>query len=428
MCTKKSKRDNTFIILVTIVLQSSSSVTSMTLENQNKLFKFLENDYNPYIRPVSNQSFPVIVDIKLTLYTILSYDEKTGTLSSLIYMQLGWQDEFISSSNFPMVENDMIPLPSSLVWSPRIYLFNTATEHLVLRTGETKFQTIFLDFNGRMHHTMIGLAVTKCDANSFYYPRDEHKCEISITSDEAQDKIILKSAPAQNGDDTSVVFENGNWEVSEVYQITLDNSYTSSILKLSFKISRTSMYPIVNLVIPLACLCMLNSFVFALPESSGERISYSLTMLLALILYLNMLADRLPTTGPISLININIVVQFTTSCFVVVLSILSLRMHENEQKNKPVPRSWKVVYRIMHTLCCIKYRRNSRVNPGEFKENPTTIEVSEEERSSRETVRTEEDVSWHELSMYTNKFFFGTAVTMPLLQTFIFFLYVFRVV
>ena len=428
MCTKKSKRNNTFIILVTIILQCLSSVTSMTLENQNKLYKFLENDYNPYIRPVNNQSVPVIVDIKLTLYSILSYDEKSGTLSSLIHIQFGWQDEFISSGNFTMVESDRIPLPSSLVWSPRIYLFNTATEDLVLRTGETKFQTIFLDFNGRMHHDVIGLAVTKCDANSFYYPRDVHKCEISITSDEFQDKIILKNAPAQNGDDTSVHFENGNWKVSEVYQITLDNSYISSILKLSFKISRTSMYPFVNLVIPLACLCMLNSFVFVLPESSGERISYSLTMLLALILYLNMLADRLPTTGPISLININIVVQFTTSCFVVVLSILSLRMHENEQKNKPVPRSWKVVYRIMHTLCCMKYRRNSRVNPGEFKENPTTIEVSEEERSSRETVRTEEDVSWHELSMYTNKFFFGTVVTLPLLQTFIFFLYVFRVV
>ena len=428
MCTKKSKRDNTYIILVTIILQYLSSVSSMTLENQKQLYKFLENDYNPYIRPVSNQSVPVIVDIKLTLYNILSYDEKTGTLSSLIYIQFGWQDEFISSGNFSMVESDMIPLPSSLVWSPRIYLFNTATEDLVLRTGETKFQTIFLDFNGRMHHTVIGLAVTKCDANSFYYPRDEHKCEICITSDEAQDKIMLKNAPAQNGVDTSVVFENGNWEVSEVSQITLDNSYTSTILKLSFKISRTSMYPIVNLVIPLACLCMLNSFVFALPESSGERISYSLTMLLALILYLNMLADRLPTTGPISLININIVMQLITSCFVVVLSILSLRMHENEQRNKPVPKSWKLLYRIIHSPFCTKHQRNSRVNPKASKENPTTIEEFEEECSSREMVRTEEDVSWHELSMYTNKFFFGTAVTLPLLQTFIFFLYLFRVV
>ena len=398
----------------------------MTLENQNKLFKFLENDYNPYIRPVSNQSFPVIVDIKLTLYTILSYDEKTGTLSSLIYMQLGWQDEFISSSNFPMVENDMIPLPSSLVWSPRIYLFNTATEHLVLRTGETKFQTIFLDFNGRMHHTMIGLAVTKCDANSFYYPRDEHKCELMFVGDESQDKIILKNAPAQNGEDTTVIFPDGYWDVSEVSQ-KMPHVYSRSLLTLSFKISRNSLYSIVNLVIPLACLCLLNSFVFALPESSGERISYSLTMLLALILYLNILADRLPSTGPISLININIVVQFTTSCFVVVLSILSLRMHENEQRNKPVPKSWKVLYRIMHSPFCTKYQRNTRVNPKDSKENPTTIEEFEEECPTGEIIMIE-DVSWRELSRFTNKLFFGTTVFLCLVQAVIFFLYIFRVI
>ena len=403
-------------------------VTSMTLANHRKLFKFLENEYNPYIRPVSNQSVPVIVDIKLTLYSILSYDEKTGTLSSLINMKLDWQDEFISSGNFTMLESDRIPLPSSLVWSPRIYLFNTATEDLVLRTGETKFQTIFLDFNSRMHHTVIGLAVTKCDANSFYYPRDEHKCELMFAGDESQDKIMLKNAPAKNGDDTTVISPDGNWDVSEVSQI-MPHLYSRLLLTLSFKISRNSLYPIVNLVIPLACLCMLNSFVFALPESSGERISYSLTMLLALILYLNILADRLPSTGPISLININIVVQFTTSCFVVVLSILSLRMHENEQRNKPVPKSWKLLYRIIHSPFCTKHQRNTRVNPKASKENPiaTTIEEFEEECPPREIVIIE-DVSWRELSRYTNKLFFGTAVLLYFVQAVIFFLYIFRVI
>lgn len=49
----------------------------MTVENQRKLYKFLEEDTFPYIKPIENQESPIVVNIDISLFSLLSYDDKT---------------------------------------------------------------------------------------------------------------------------------------------------------------------------------------------------------------------------------------------------------------------------------------------------------------------------------------------------------------
>lgn len=84
--------------------------------------------------------------------------------------------------------------------------------------------------------------------------------------------------------------KNENWRVSEL-SFKENVNQRHSVITMSFKISRRSLYIMINLVSPLVIYCLLNLFVFYLPESSVERISFSLTMLLSIILYLNTITE-----------------------------------------------------------------------------------------------------------------------------------------
>ena len=51
---------------------------------------------------------------------------------------------------------------------------------------------------------------------------------------------------------------------------------------------------IVNIVMPVVLLSALNIMVFLIPVDSGEKISYGITVLLALSVFLSIVADMLP--------------------------------------------------------------------------------------------------------------------------------------
>lgn len=415
-----------YFLALQIFLLCLSYSLNMTVENQRKFYKFLEEDMCPYIKPKPDQRSPMVVNIDMALFSLLSYDDTTGTMSSLILMYLEWKDEFIENGNFSFEENDVIPIPLQLVWHPKILIVNTKTENTVLQTGESNYQTVLSSPNGIMKYRQIGLAITNCDANSFYYPNDEHQCELSFASDESIDEIAFNRT-VMLPFEIKLTSKNVNWKVSELsIKETVDQRH--SVKTMSFKISRRSLYIIINLVSPLVILCLLNLFVFYLPESSGERISFSLTMLLSFILYLNMITDRLPSTGPISLINICIVIQFTTSCLIVLMSIVTLCIQENNQLQKPVPMAWQVFARLTSLLKSTKDNCKSKVHASSVKKNKDQEDSLEETTKDCKTNTNwidEGNATWREISQKTNRLFFFITLIMFLVQVIVYLILVF---
>jgi hypothetical protein len=117
--------------------------TSSNIDDLAEFYNSLESDFVPYIRPVENQSLPVTVSIHLVLHSVVSYEEKTGTLSSVVIMNMFWKDDLLKKKISKKFDTD-IPLPISLVWSPSIRIYNSITEDTTLKTGEARFNKILL--------------------------------------------------------------------------------------------------------------------------------------------------------------------------------------------------------------------------------------------------------------------------------------------
>uniref|UniRef100_K1P754 Uncharacterized protein n=1 Tax=Magallana gigas TaxID=29159 RepID=K1P754_MAGGI len=143
-----------------------------------------------------------------------------------------------------------------------------------------------------------------------------------------------------------------------------------------------------------------------------------------------MITDRLPSTGPISVVNIVIFIQFSTSCLIVLMSILTLRIYDNHQTEKPVSKSWTKFVRLMYILASRKHPSKSKVHPVEEIEN-LGDEVSRKddtEDCQRKDKRVDQETpTWKEISRIINKLCFSITFTMLLVQAFVSLCLIFRV-
>jgi hypothetical protein len=274
-------------------------------------------------------------------------------LTSLVQISLRWTDELLKDK-FPVDSIDYIEVPISKIWNPKYYIFNTATEDTKLKTGEVSHENCYLYPDGNIAYQSLGLAVTKCPANILKYPMDSHLCHISFFAVDSTEKLIFSPYYRFNFfNNNTAIFENEEWSTSNLTSV-FSVEHSQSTIKFYIKISRKPTYVLLNLAIPLMALAILNPCVFLLPESSGEKISYSITVLLTHVLYLNMIADRLPNSTPISLLNITMISQITISCLNVLLTILALWMYNNQEQNKPVSKLWVRFVQVLSRRVCKK--------------------------------------------------------------------------
>ena len=70
-------------------------------------------------------------------------------------------------------------------------------------------------------------------------------------------------------------------------------------VKFHIKIARRVRFYMYNMIIPSAMVAFLSSFAFFLPPSSGERVSLVITTLLALGVYVLMIAESVPPNSDV---------------------------------------------------------------------------------------------------------------------------------
>lgn len=111
---------------------------------------------------------------------------------------------------------------------------------------------------------------------------------------------------------------------------------------------------VLNILLPVLFLGLLNGNVFLLVPESGERIGYCVTTLLAIAVYMTIIADILPqSSDPVPLISYKLVADLITSAVIVFVTILNMRFRNNDE-DEPVPRCLVAMYRCFKCRQCRK--------------------------------------------------------------------------
>ncbi|XP_048755488.2 neuronal acetylcholine receptor subunit alpha-6-like [Ostrea edulis] len=377
----------------------------------NTLYTDLMSGYNKYIRPLTSTSDPMYVNVTFSLLGIKEFDEVNGKFSVNGFFMITWSDSRLAWA--PLLYNNIytIELPESKVWIPNLTLLNSYERVESLGRG---IVPVTVTSTGKAFWSPGDVISSACDVDVTYYPFDTQSCSMMLTCFGFAPTAIVTQAP-----DTEINMaffsEHGTWELLDKKINTFLNPGTSYI-SISMDMKRRPAFAVINIVLPMLFMVVLNLLVFVLPVESGERLSYSITVLLAIAVFLTLVGDNLPKTSkPTAILSYFLLADLVLSSLICVFVILGLAIYYKDDSEKPVPK-------IIAKLCCHRRKRTGGIK------NITVVEPYNE-RSTEDkkfSVPDNEDEDWEKVTwkMVSNCFdwiVFVTCLVAIIISTILYF-------
>ncbi|KAK3602247.1 hypothetical protein CHS0354_034483 [Potamilus streckersoni] len=326
---------------------------AQTLQSMKTLMTNLTDTYNKNIRPVKNQATPVSAYVEFMLLSMQDFDEVEEKLSIVAGMGIIWNDANMvwDPSSFGNITKVFFSYKD--VWVPDVVLSNP---YDAISTFGEDWQKIAYTYDGAALWPTGNVMHTKCSVDVRFYPFDSQTCTISLYPwGYSYTEVMLHTVSDRI--ETSQYSDGGSWELVSTSTKSMVNVIWSSVeFTLTFK--RKATYVIVNVILPIIFLGLLNVLVFVLPPESGERVSYAITVLLAVSVFLTIVGDNLPKTSePMAFLSYFLVLDLALSAVVTLVTVLNLKVYHNQDNsNKKVPRILRSIAKLMK--CC-----DSKVKP-----------------------------------------------------------------
>ena len=221
-----------------------------------------------------------------------------------------------------------IYFPSSLIWTPQIYLLNTPGEIKII--GEDTDYLVTVTQDGFVTFTPGGVMEATCPVDVSKFPYDIQSCTIEFIAWSTSASVVQLLSKYDK-----VFFPyftaNSDWVLIEnSTSVELIETYIYSYnVKISLK--REPTYYAVVILIPTMVFCLLNPVVFLLPVESGERVSMAMTMLLSYAIFLTLVTNSIPaTSNPMCFLLIMMIVIIAISGLILLFVIITLKCYYGE--------------------------------------------------------------------------------------------------
>ncbi|XP_060559576.1 neuronal acetylcholine receptor subunit alpha-6-like [Ruditapes philippinarum] len=254
-------------------------------------------------------------------------------------LHLSWYDEMIEW--VPNTYGGIYTLltESESLWTPNFVLANTAAK--LDKIGDD-WQSIRLLFNGTAYYFPLGIYASACSADITLYPWDINICTLQFTPQGHLSTELTIKIP-----DNQVILddfsENGAWKLLDT-RVQLQNMNNYMAVDISFIIERRPRYAVINILLPVIFMAFLGNVVFLIPTESGERISYSITMLLAIAVFLTLVGDNLPKTStPMPYFSYFLISLLVTGICVSCATIFNVRIYHKDDTTKAKGKWAKLV-------------------------------------------------------------------------------------
>ncbi|KYN08099.1 Neuronal acetylcholine receptor subunit alpha-7 [Cyphomyrmex costatus] len=271
---------------------------SLCGRHEKRLLNHLLANYNTLERPVANESEPLEVKFGITLQQIIDVDEKNQILTTNAWLKLEWTDYNLQWNETEYGGVKDLRITPNKLWKPDILMYNSADEGF-----DGTYQTnVVVTHNGSCLYVPPGIFKSTCKIDITWFPFDDQHCDMkfgSWTYDGNQLDLVLNS---QEGGDLSDFIMNGEW-----YLIGMPGKKNTIMYQccpepyvdvtFTIQIRRRTLYYFFNLIVPCVLISSMALLGFTLPPDSGEKLTLGVTILLSLTVFLNLVAESMPTTS-----------------------------------------------------------------------------------------------------------------------------------
>ncbi|XP_053373978.1 acetylcholine receptor subunit alpha-like [Mercenaria mercenaria] len=383
-------------------------VSCGTINDTKTLISDLLSDYNINVRPIANQSQAVNVTVQAYIKSIQEFDEVQGKFSFIGALMVMWEDVNMvwNPALYGHVYEVTLLYPN--VWIPELVLSSPSDD--VDSLGQ-KWNRIRYLYNGLAIWVPVDLIESTCSVNVRNYPFDTQKCITSFNS-LGYNEYEVQLVAATDKFSLEVYQENTIWSIEKT-EVKITQTGGGSQIDLIIYLNRKPSFVIINVVMPILFLSLLNVFVFLLIPESGERVSYCITVLLAIAVFMTIVSDMLPRSSePVPIISFKLMMDMIISSFIVFVAIQNLTWYHRDE-NVTIPPWLKSVYKRLSCVCCrhkniiptlkrMNKKNNTKVkviSVSEFEKDPIEKKIS---RLVEEHVE-ETEVTWKKLSMLMDR-------------------------
>ncbi|XP_060074522.1 acetylcholine receptor subunit beta-like [Ylistrum balloti] len=340
-------------------------------DDYSRLYNNLTTNYNRNIRPIENVQQPTIVDSSFILLSIKEFEEKEGKLEIVGIFTFTWKDKRMAWDPHVHAGIYSLLIPQNQVWIPEVV--NAQPYEKIEPLGFERLNARVM-FDGTMFWMPGDVYQTTCSADVTYYPFDIHRCEFIFTPwMYSMDEMLIQVVRGEM--DLTPFTPSGVWELRGTY-VRVGEIPGSQLFLLGLEFQRRPIFHVVNMLVPITILGILNVLVFLLPADSGERVGFSITVLLAMSVFLTIIADSLPSTSQPSIPRMSylLLADLAIGTMITICTILVLRLH-HKGEDETVPR-W--LQCLSCKRCCSKRikEKKSTFDASDTLSNPYTNEFN----------------------------------------------------
>ncbi|XP_061666977.1 5-hydroxytryptamine receptor 3A-like [Syngnathoides biaculeatus] len=250
-------------------------------------------------RPVKDYRKPTVVLLEVILYAILDVREMDQTFVPYVWIFTSWGNDHISWDPEEFCGIKSISLPTELLWKPDLTIEEMIEKD---KAPPSPHLTIFSDGNVHVQNDQVLLST--CKMNIYQFPFDRQSCNLTFKSviHSVQELQLLHSLSSAEATKWSreVMRTQNEWLF---LGMTVANRTVSvfgirqNMIVYTISMKRRPVLYIINFLLPVLFFLALDLASFFISDSGGEKLSFKVTVLLAVTVMQLILNEILPCSS-----------------------------------------------------------------------------------------------------------------------------------
>ncbi|KAL7875032.1 hypothetical protein SRHO_G00060020 [Serrasalmus rhombeus] len=313
-------------------------------DTEERLVEHLLNPahYNKLIRPATNGSELVTVQLMVSLAQLISVHEREQIMTTNVWLTQEWQDYRLTWIPEEFDGMKKVRLPSKHIWLPDVVLYNNADGMYEV----SFYSNAVVSYDGSVFWLPPAIYKSACKIEVKHFPFDQQNCTLTFRSwtyDRTEVDLVLRADVASMDDFTP----SGEWDIIALPGRRNENPSDPTYVDITydFIIRRKPLFYTINLIIPCVLITSLAILVFYLPSDCGEKMTLCISVLLALTVFLLLISKIVPPTSlDVPLVGKYLMFTMVLVTFSIVTSVCVLNVHHRSPTTHTMPPWVKLVF------------------------------------------------------------------------------------
>ncbi|XP_018427483.1 PREDICTED: 5-hydroxytryptamine receptor 3A-like [Nanorana parkeri] len=349
---------------------------------------------NSSVRPVKNWLTVTNVTVDITLYSVVQMDTGLQSLTTLIWVNIAWYNEYITWDPVMNCSIKYIMITGDSLWKPDLYVY----EMIENDNSASVISYFNITYKGKIINAKPMRIVSTCNLNIYRFPFDTQFCNLSFGPyiHSVKDIVMFPRSDSSTvlGNTNKVLVSKGDWLLLNITvnsSIVISEGTNYSQVYYTITLKRVPVVYIITLILPAIFMVLLDIVSMFIQMESSERLTFKITIVLGFSVLLLILNNMLPTSDTLPVLGIFCLVCMAVMVFSLIgcVTISYTLMLSKSQSNVPSwVKTWILTY--LATLLCFKSFSKYGINinqpesDSETYSNNRVIKTNSERRNKKQ--------------------------------------------